>query len=84
MRYRETYHLIAASSAGEVRSAVQVPLLSVAIWPPAPQTKLAKALVSSVIASMPYVPGYLAISFWASVTSCAQVAGGLVMPAAWN
>ena len=74
--------MIAASSAGEVRSAVQVPLLWVAIWPPEPQTKLANALVSSVIASMPYVPGNVACSFCASVTSCAQVVGGLVMPAA--
>src|SRR5580693_7909483 len=75
---------MAASSAGEVRFAVQVPLLWVAIWPPAPQTKLANAFESSVMASMPYVPGNFAISFCASVASSAQLVGGLVMPAALN
>ena len=45
--------MMAASSAGDVRSAVHVPLLCVAIWPPAPQTKLANAFVSSVMASKP-------------------------------
>src|ERR1700733_13533890 len=55
--YRPTEYLIAASSCAEVRSAVHVLPLWVAIWPPAPQMKLANALVSLVIASKPVVPG---------------------------
>src|ERR1700761_675602 len=65
-------------------SAVHVPLLWVAIWPPAPQMKLANALVSLVIASMPVVPGYVCCSFTASASSSAQVVGVLVMPAFLN
>ena len=42
-----------ASAAGEVSVAVHLPLLSVAIWPPAPQMKLAMASVSLLGAPMP-------------------------------
>ncbi len=76
--------MIAASVCGEVRSAVHLPPVWVAIWPPAPQTKLANALVLLVTASKPSVPGYAFCSFAASAASSAQVVGVVVMPAFVN
>src|SRR5215468_706151 len=73
-----------ASDCGELSCATHLPPCCTATWPPAPQMKLTIALVSSLGAPSPYVPGYAFISALASLTSCAQVVGGEEIPALAN